>query len=450
MMRNVFILLLSFLTLKGSAQSSNYDPDKLYAVTALKKDLQFVKSKLEKYHPNLYLYTSKETLDIFFDSLTASITRPMTDFEFYNLITLLNSKIKDGHTMFLPGDDATAYFNSKSKFFPFTVFATANSLYINMNCSSDTTLKQGTEIISINGVSAKEIMSQLLERQIRDGYNQTYPLWILNNYFKDYYSFTYGHPAEFSIVYNHNATAQQTKKVMALPRDSIKFYRLLRYPGSEDQKGITLDYNKELNSAVLTIPSFDNGILKSKYKQNFKKTVQNIFDSIQINHVAHLILDIRNNQGGDFENGQLLLANLISTPFKYLLTGGEAGIQDPVSNPYKGKLYVLINGGSFSNSGIVSSLLVSHNRGIFIGEETGGNKNIISGDAGNGSLPNTKINCEMSSKKYLIQQTDSNDGHGTIPTYSLTSTIDDIVNHKDKAKEFAFELIRKSVYGLKQ
>lgn len=450
MIRNIFILLLSFFTLKGFAQSTNYDPDKMYAVTALKNDLQFLRLKLEKYHPNLYLYTSKETLDAFFDSLNAGISRPMTELEFYNLVTLLNSKIKDGHTMFLPGDDATAYFNIKSKFFPFTVFAGNNSLHIHTNCSRDTGLKPGAEIISINGISAAEIMKTLLERQIRDGNNQTYPLWILNNYFKDYYSFTYGHPNEFSIVYTFNSTTQQTIKVDGLPRDSIKFYRLSRYPDSEAKNGITLEYIRELNAAVLTIPSFDNDMLRSKYKQHFKSTLQKIFDTIQTDHIAHLIIDIRNNQGGDFENGQQLIANLVSAPFRYLLTGEATNMQNPVNHPYKGDLYVLINGGSFSNSGIVSSCLASLKRGIFIGEETGGNKNIISGDAGDGRLPNTKINCQVSTKKYVIQETGDNDGHGTIPAYYITSTIGDIINHKDKAKEFAVELIRASVTGLKQ
>ena len=449
MIRNIFIFALLFLTAKGLGQGSNYNPDKLYSIIELKKDLQYLKSKLEKYHPNLYLYTSKEKLDIFFDSLSTSIAKPMTDLEFYNIITLLNSRIKDGHTMFLPSDDATTYFNKNAKFFPFSILATTNSLLLNMNCSADTSLKQGAEIVSINGISVTEIMNTLLERQIRDGNNQTYPIWILNNYFKDYYSFTYGHPTEFSLIYNYNSDQQQTIKIHALSRDSIKYYRLSRYPTGPDQRGITFEYVRELNSAILTIPSFDNNILKSKYGQNFKKVMQNIFDTIRSDNVEHLILDIRNNQGGDFENGQLLIANLISTEFKYLLTGEATKVQQPVASPYKGNLYILINGGSFSNSGIVSSVLAANNRGIFIGEETGGNKNIISGDAGNGALPITRINCEISSQKYQIQQTDKNDGHGTIPSYYVTPTIDDFKKNNDKAKELAFGLIKSSDKNIK-
>ena len=131
------------------------------------------------------------------------------------------------------------------------------------------------------------------------------------------------------------------------------------------------------------------------------------------------------------------------------MTGEATKVQKPVDSPYKGNLYILINGGSFSNSGIVSSLLAANNRGIFIGEETGGNRYIISGDAGNGTLPITRINCEISSKKYQIQQTDKNDGHGTIPSYYVTSNIDDFKKNNDKAKELAFGLIKTSDKSIK-
>ena len=84
-------------------QSNNYEPTHLYSVNELKADFQFLRTTIEKTHPNLYLYTSKAEFKSFFDSLYNSITTSLTELEFYNLITLLNLKIRDGHTMFLPG-----------------------------------------------------------------------------------------------------------------------------------------------------------------------------------------------------------------------------------------------------------------------------------------------------------------------------------------------------------
>jgi hypothetical protein len=112
------LTVLSVLT--GFCQASNYDPSYRYSVSDLQADFRFLRANLEKAHPNLYLYTPKAELNLFFDNLYKSITGPMTETEFYNLITLLNSKIKDGHTMFLPGQTALDYGNQNQKFFPFT------------------------------------------------------------------------------------------------------------------------------------------------------------------------------------------------------------------------------------------------------------------------------------------------------------------------------------------
>jgi C-terminal processing protease CtpA/Prc len=102
----------------------------------------------------------------------------------------------------------------------------------------------------------------------------------------------------------------------------------------------------------------------------------------------------------------------------------------------------LINGGSFSNTGIVSSYLELQKRGIFIGEETGGNKTVLNGNAADIILPNTKIACQIATEKFVIR-TSTNDGHGVIPVYFITPTINDIVAHKDAEKEFAISLIKR-------
>ncbi len=183
----------------------------------------------------------------------------MTETEFYNLITLLNSKIKDGHTMFLPGQAALDYSNQNEKFFPFYVVISGDKLYVNMNCSPDTLIKEGAELLSINGIKAIEIINQLLLRQIRDGDNKTYPIWILTNYFKEYFSFTFGHPGFFSIDYKTGSTRLQAN-INALSKTSIKYYRQAKYSNrislTTEKQGVVLTINKQLNVATLSINKF--------------------------------------------------------------------------------------------------------------------------------------------------------------------------------------------------
>jgi hypothetical protein len=444
--RLFFLLVSLLLTFTGFCQNTNYDLSHLYSVAELKNDFQYVRNKLETKHPNLYLYTPKEELNAFFDSLYQCIITPITATGFYDLITLLNSKIKDGHTMLLPGEKETTYANKNEPFFPFYIVISDGKLYVNMNCSADTSIKEGAELLGMNGLSAANIIDHLVKRQIRDGNNQTYPAWILTNYFKEYFSFSYGHPASFSITYRAGNEVPQASTIHAMSKDSIRFYRQSKYANrillSKDQQGIVLETNKQAGIATLTIKSFDIQILKSVYKQEFKNTIEKLFSEIRDNNIRNLIVDIRDNQGGDFETGILLLSHLLLQPVEYLPNSKEYKKLIPLKNNYTGNLYVLVNGGSFSNSGIVSSYLELTKRAIFIGEETAGNKNIISGDPVSFTLPATKIMIEISTQKYPIRMT-ANDGHGIIPAYYKSPTVDDIIRSKDIVKQFASELISK-------
>lgn len=446
LIRLYFFIAATMFTLPGFCQSNSYDPTHLYSVNELQTDFKFLRTTLEKTHPNLYLYTPKEKLNLFFDSLYKCIVKPLSELEFYNLVTLINSKVKDGHTMLLPSEEGGNYFNEKGKYFPFYIAILNNRLYVNMNCSADTSIREGSEILNINGRNTKDILKYLLTRQIRDGNNQTYPIWILTNYFKEYFSFSFGHPNTFSIAYKTSNANNITKTINALPKDSIRFYRQLRYAKrnsiSSENQGITLQKNKQLSVATLSIKRFDRDILKSVYKQDFDSAIKKIFNDIYEDHTQNLILDIRNNQGGDFETGKLLLSYLLRQPIKYLPDCSESETIKLRQNGFKGNLYVLINGGSFSSTSILCSYLEMTKRGIFIGEETAGNKIIISGNPIDTILPNTKLIFEIATTKYVIRK-NINLGNGIIPNYHTAFTIDNIITDKDITKELALSIISK-------
>ncbi len=221
--RFAFLLLVYLFFVQSTiGQSTPYEPTRMYSADTLKADLRFIREKLERIHPALYRYTPKPDMDAFFDSLENAIVWPMNEQQYFDVLSLLHSKIKDGHTMFLPSDGAMDYNIIKGRFLPFTVTYVGGKLYISENCSSDTTIPMGEEIININGIGILSIMSQLMIRQIRDGNNRTYPEWILNHYFAAYYSFTFGQPANFLIEFKKSNGELYSKKVCAMTKDSIK------------------------------------------------------------------------------------------------------------------------------------------------------------------------------------------------------------------------------------
>ena len=420
-------------------QSTPYDPTKMYSADALKADLKFIREKLERVHPALYRYTSKPDFDAFFDSLEHTIVRPLSEQQYFSLLSLLHAKIKDGHTMFLPSGGAMDYDNTKGRFLPFSIFIIGGKFFILQNFSYDSTIKPGEEILNINGISTPIIISELMIRQIRDGNNRTYPEWILNHYFAAYYSFAFGQPDTFLMEFKNTKGESYEKQVTAITKDSIKLFRNKQ---TDENKGITLERLGNA-AAVLKIKSLDPDLLTESYHQNYKIAMDSVFKMLKQNHTTNLILDLRDNQGGDFQPARLLLSYLILHHSRFLMSGNQSQLIQPKANHFTGKLFILMNGGSFSATAIVISILEGDKRGTTIGEETGGNKHIISGDPEEQILPATRIRCFISTVNYRITP-GINDGHGIFPTHPVHPTIVDIINGNDIAKAIALNLILKN------
>ena len=435
-------LILEVMALSAFSQDTNYNPDKLYPPDQLKTDLHFLQSQLDTTHPDLYHYTTTKTIKAFFDSLDNAIVRPMSEQEFLSLIMLLNEKICDGHTMFLPSETAMTYNATNGRFFPFTVAFIKDRLYIIENCSTDSSIQRGTEIRSINGQNISAIMQQLQRRQIRDGHNQTYPQWILNHYFAAYYSYTFGQPASYSLQLIDAKGKIISKQIPALTKDSIRQIKQKRYAGllsqTENKKGIFLEEQKLTSTAILTIKSFDADWLKEVHNQDFPLIIDSIFQQLSKQKVRNLVLDLRDNQGGDFETGRDLLSYLITSPSTYLIGSTESRTLQPKKNNFTGNLFVLINGGSFSNTAIVSACLERDRRAVFIGEESGGNKSMCFGEAEQFVLPHTSIQAYISTGVFPISRNASD--HGIVPLHVVRPSLSDLLTGKDTAKALALKL----------
>ena len=79
-MKKLFVFSLSMILLGGCASVKKSTDQRLVLISEkqLKSDIDFVHKKLQKLHPELYWYISKEKLDFKFDSLKSAITAPMT------------------------------------------------------------------------------------------------------------------------------------------------------------------------------------------------------------------------------------------------------------------------------------------------------------------------------------------------------------------------------------
>ncbi|WP_231121101.1 S41 family peptidase [Epilithonimonas vandammei] len=120
----------------------------------------------------------------------------------------------------------------------------------------------------------------------------------------------------------------------------------------------------------------------------------------------------------------------------------------PKANAFKGKIYVLVNGASFSASSIISSKLKYEKRAVIVGEETGGaNDGTVSGVNNTVTLPNSKLTLPIG--LFLIRPNIQfeNKGLGVIPNFYVDPDFANIRSSEDKILKWVLDDIdfRKSV-----
>ncbi len=305
----------------------------------LSKDVKYVKKHLQKMHPDLYWYISKEALDRKFDSLTAELKEPLTPNEFYMKIGPVVASVHQGHmsmgmyTLTSPDSLKKKYKKSVNPLDYFEYEYLNDKLYIIKNKSKkDTLIQIGSEIIDINGIRPVDLYNKYRPTFTSDGYNKTGLPKFFARRANGFYIAELGFLDSISMkiscadtVFSHTVlrTFQEKKKkndvvqeTASKPKDSISKPQLTKEQlkarkTAETKKRKELErkkewygydeknktYSKEIlypvandsTVAVLKIRGFSLGRIK---------VYDSIFTEFAKHKVQNLILDLRGNPGG--------------------------------------------------------------------------------------------------------------------------------------------------------
>jgi len=485
-MRNIIqsVILILLLHPVFSEQSKSYCQDKLFTVDQLKEDFSLFRTALEEAHAGLCYYSTKQEMDKHFESTFEILNHSMTEFEFYRHLALLIAEINDGHTGALFSQNYDRQLASESILIPFNFKFINKKAYIFRNYSSAENLTLGGEIISINDLPITEIINKMFPYIPSDGHIETSKYKHLQNteYFGRLFSLLFGKTSKFKIVYL-SPENNMRKEIEVKGINSAEMNRIFnqRYPDAvQNRPPIQLDYKE--NAAIITIRTFSDGPYQS-FGTPFYKFLKSTFTELSQNKTKILIIDLRGNGGGADVNGKLLFSYLIDKPYlfyNYLeLRNNEfsfldhtdapelrkmvklrtkandrgsfnlqmhfnLGEQKPLQPTFKEKVYVLIDGGSFSGSGETTSMMHFHKRAVFIGEECGaGYYGNTSGVMPTLTLPNTKIRIRIPMVRYVMAVSDYRyPDRGIIPDYPFQRTIEDYLNNRDSEMEFVLNLIK--------
>lgn len=486
MKANIYFLL-SCIAFVGCSVSKNYSPDKKYSKEKLQEDYTLLRNILEKKHPSLYWYTSKDSMDYYFDEGYKNISDSMTELQFgWKILAPLTNKIHCGHTSFSMSKGWNKFIRDKRiPSFPLYLKIWKDTMVVTANLNKkDSTIKKGMLITSINGIRNQDMIKKIFGHLVQDGYEDNV------NYIRLSTSFPFFHRNIFGIYKNYfvqyiDSLGRERKAslpLFGLTEDTLKKIKnFLPVKQKHFSRKDKLENSRSLKNTngiyVMTINSFSDGNhLKSFFRKSFKL--------IQKNNIKNLVIDIRANGGGDISNYVSLAKYIRHTPFKvadtavaisksfapytkYIRAGffnnigllvltrkGPDGryhfgywerhtINPKDKDHYTGNVYVLTNGLTFSASSLFCNTIKGQNNVTLVGENTGGgwhgNSGIMIPDI---TLPNTKLKVRLPTFRLVQYQHISKTGTGVVPDIYVGPTVESSRKDIDRKMEFVKQLIK--------
>jgi C-terminal processing protease CtpA/Prc len=283
------------------------------------------------------------------------------------------------------------------------------------------------------------------------------------------------------VTYRDPVTSEE-KAIHArgLPRKEIQKLQRSRYGAAPSpMKAADLRFLDEGKIAVVKIHGF-GGMVGFR---SLRKFIDQAFQEIHDQDSKALIIDVRDNDGGAHDVAEQVFSYLADKPFLYYrdlvlnsltfsflpyakpstpipadavakwpdgkfhhVTQANWGMQQPRQPHFGGKIYVLMNGGSFSSTCEFLSATRSYTKAIFIGEESGGSySGNTSGMKYDITLPNSKLILRVPTVGYYMAAVkDHLDlDRGILPDYPIQQSIQDLLGSEDREMKKALDLARK-------
>lgn len=465
--------------------SRHFNPNKKFAKEALQQDYTLLRNILEEKHPSLYWYTSKDSMDIYFQKGYQAITDSMTELQFgWNVVAPLLSTIHCGHTSFLMSKDWNKFIkNRQIPSFPLRLKVWDDSMMVIQNLNTkDSSIKRGDFVTGINGLKNPEIIQALFKNMVEDGYSSNVNYSRLTTSFPYFHRNTFGlYQSYFVNFTDSNGIEKRTLIPFYAPvEDSVKLQikeqkKAHQRVSHAKRLAMIRSVQFDSTSALIAINSFSKSHLRPFLNQTFR--------AVRKKKIENIILDLRFNGGGDINNSVLLTKFIRNNSFKvadsaYSMAKNFAPFSSHISNGFinnlgllfvskrkkdgnyhfgfwenhtfkprqrnhfNGKTYVLIGGPTFSASSLFCNAVKGQENVILAGEETGGgwygNSGIL---IPNITLPNTKLRVRLPFFKLVQFNHVEVKGTGVPPDVFIGTNWRDILKGVDTKVRVVKEMI---------
>jgi hypothetical protein len=302
------------------AAAGAYDPQRTFSVEQQRRDFTLLREALEEAHPSLYWYTPEREIEAAFDgawqALSGEGARPRTERELFQLLAPAVTLIRDGHTSL---EMSRAYGDWADlqpwSFLPFSLAIENDRLYVVSNGSSDPGIAPGDQLVEIAAQPTAGLLAAARAQLSADGFSETW--------------------RDFQLIFGSLKRFLAQDRGLAPPfalgvlkpdgrRLATRVTRAPSAPGGPPPPSPAHAFRlMDGDTALLAINRFSYDDPDAVHRPVFKQLAEQ--------KVQHLIIDLRENTGGNADLAVDLMRYLVDRPFQ-MITSSWARLRHP-ENP---------------------------------------------------------------------------------------------------------------------
>jgi hypothetical protein len=392
--------------------------ERLYTPAELRSDFSQMYRQLQDASFDAFAYTPKRQLDGFYAQAFAQFDRPMNRFQAKIAFEKFAAKLKMGHARVeSPAGDWREYLDKGGKQFPLAIRVVDGRVFVADNLSGVDSLRPGDELLAMNGQS----MSRWLERT--EGHvsaESKYMADSLMEYdFSMYLWVELGEQQGFELQVRRAGSAPYRVHVSARTSTDMAAARTVQGPMLDLDHPMREAKMLAEGVAYLRPGPFYNADAKTAADEwnvsAFRAFIDGAFESFARAHAKRLLIDLRGNPGGDNLFSDVMVTWFATRPFRFasafkvkvsaasVKANADRIAQDavaagavsrqyadlyararngdvmdfdiPLADPdpehhFDGKVFVLIDRQSYSNTVAVAATVQDYQFGTILGEPT--------------------------------------------------------------------------------
>ncbi|MEG2291218.1 MAG: S41 family peptidase [Clostridium sp.] len=371
------------------------------------EDIEYLKSTLINKHKNLFFNISRGVFENNIDNLERMIDR----FDYNDM------KVEISRLVASVGDAHTAVKLPMNYLLPLEFYWFKEGIYV-VKALGKYKYLEYYKVIEINNIEIDEVLDELSE--IISHENSSYLKANIVKYIQAIeilYGLTIVDNIESCVIkfesLNGEIITENIKSV-----NTINYTKLLdnynKYMENEmplymknNSRNYWFEYLEEQK-----IIYFKYNLCRNNFENSIGGFISKIIDCIENNNVEKLVVDLRNNTGGD--------SRLLEPFIEYVKANKKININ--------GKLFVVIGRDTFSSALLNAFLFRENTNAILIGEATGGKPNCY-GEIEKFILPNSKFLVTYSTEYYKLIEDDKI--NSLLPDINVELGIYNFINYND-------------------